>query len=56
MSFRVNEILLMKKISEYQSKLTILRKKNHIQALTWSETLRSTENFAKYITEKNKKN
>lgn len=30
------------------------RKKNVLYNMTWSETLRSTENFAKYINEKNR--
>lgn len=54
MAFKVNEILLMKKVTDYQLRLSALRKSNYLQSMTWSETLRSTENFAKYINEKNK--
>lgn len=53
MGFLVNEALFLRKISEALSKLPTTRKKNHIQALTWNETLRSTENLAKYISIKN---
>lgn len=54
MAFKINEIMLMKKITDYQLRLNALRKNNFLQSMTWSETLRSTENFAKYINEKNK--
>jgi len=29
------------------------RRKNYLYSLTWGETLRSTENFSKYLNEKN---
>ena len=53
LGFLVNEVLIMRVFNDKLSKLGSWRKKNHIQALTWNETLRSTEHLAKYISLKN---
>lgn len=54
MSFKINEIMLIKKISTAQVEMKERRTKNHIQSLVWSETLRSHEKLSKYLIEKNK--
>ena len=55
MSFLINEVILLKKMSEIQSKLQNNRKKNYIQELTWIETLKSFENATKFMNFKVKK-
>ena len=53
MGFLMNEALLMRKFAEKMAALKTERKKNHVQAMTWNETMRSTEHFAKYVSLKN---
>jgi hypothetical protein len=54
MSFAINEVIFFRNLGENQAKMFDQRRANTMQALTWSETLRSTQNFAKYVNEKKK--
>jgi ribonucleotide monophosphatase NagD (HAD superfamily) len=54
MSLAINEVIFFRNLGESQAKMCEQRRNNTMQALTWSETLRSTQNFAKYVNEKKK--
>ena len=54
MSFQMNERLFLKTIGKAQAEIVSNRKKNHLQSLVWSETLRSHDKLLKYLVEKNK--
>jgi len=54
MEFTHNEDLLINYLQDYQNNLCHVRSQNHLQALVWSETLRSHEKLSKYLFEKNK--
>ena len=54
MSLAMNEVIFYRNLGESQSKMFDARRSNTMQALTWSESLRSTQNFAKYVNEKKK--
>ncbi|KAL4430412.1 hypothetical protein ABPG74_013262 [Tetrahymena malaccensis] len=54
MGFTRNNLVYLIKFNEYLMNLRDNRKRNNLYNLTWSETLRSTQNFAKYINEKNR--
>lgn len=54
MGFTRNNIIYLMKINEKLMNLKENRRKNYLYNLTWSESMRSTQNFAKYLNEKNR--